>query len=122
MIVYVIETGEYSDRHICAITDDKEKAEKLKLIFTTDWEEARVRTYDTDAYNKIVDEEYHAFSCYEKNGEVKVFELISYDLFDGEMSEGRGIIRCDVLAVDEEHAKKIFCDRLAEYKAQKEGI
>lgn len=48
MNIYIITQGTYDDYQICAVTLDKEEAEKLKMIFTTDPEEpAQIETWDT---------------------------------------------------------------------------
>lgn len=48
MIIYVITKGEYSDYGICAVTENKEKAELLKKYYSDEWNEAKIEEYDTE--------------------------------------------------------------------------
>ena len=35
--VYVITKGQYSDYHICAVTMDKDRAERMRKLYNGDW-------------------------------------------------------------------------------------
>ena len=116
MTYYAITKGEYSDYHICAITADKEKAERLKKIYTDEWDDAEIEEYE-DA----------------ENGEVRVF--FRYDLQNGEVSAwdfngeekvmatpDGAIFGVDVYAQDADHARKKAYDMIAKYMAENAGI
>lgn len=124
MIVYVITKGSYSDYHICAVTTDKNRAKKLKRIYTDSWDKAYIEKYDTGKTDEMVDKDYKCFACYDMPNGIEVkLENPDYHIDKTRIEKDwGGHYFCYVLAVDEEHAKKIFCDKLAEYKAQKEGI
>lgn len=49
MKVYVITEGNYSDYHICTVTTNKERAEKLVKIFSDNWDDAKIEEYDTES-------------------------------------------------------------------------
>ena len=51
MKIYIITSGCYSDYHIDAVTDDKEKAEFLKLKYSNEYDPANIEEYDTDEYS-----------------------------------------------------------------------
>lgn len=124
MIVYVITKGSYSDYHICAVTTDKQRAKKLKSIYTDSLDEAYIEEHDTEKTDEMVDNNYKCFACSDMPNGIEV-KLENPDYHIGKMQitkDWKGHYYADVLAVDEEHAKKIFCDKLAEYKAQKDGI
>jgi len=44
---YAITDGDYSDYHIIAITDDKERAENIKKLYTTNWSEPMIEEFLT---------------------------------------------------------------------------
>lgn len=48
MLIYIITQGAYEDYRICAVTLNKEEAERLKDVFTTDPEDpAQIETWGT---------------------------------------------------------------------------
>jgi hypothetical protein len=49
MKVYVITRGEYSDYHICAVALDRQRAERLKVIYTGGWDQAEIEEFDTES-------------------------------------------------------------------------
>lgn len=48
MKIYVITKGEYSDYHICAVTDDLERAKTLVMYYSSAWEDANIEEFDTE--------------------------------------------------------------------------
>ena len=46
MKIYAITKGTYSDYHICALTVDKNRAERLKKIYSNNYEEAIIEIYE----------------------------------------------------------------------------
>lgn len=122
MIVYVIEEGEYSDRGVAAVRETLEEAKeyvRLKL-------ESQKGGY----------EEKYSITCFDTKGCI-VFQEDAYDIWlkDGEIKDIRKLDNCpgcldfveyenymQIHAKDEEHARKIAYDKLAELKARKAGI
>lgn len=124
MKVYVIMKGDYSDKHLCCVTDSEEKAEILKKKFSDKWDEAYWYECDTDEYNLITDEGYSTYECQCIDGAVYVDEVnIGYpDSKKVRHYPESGIYVATVHAKDEAHAKKIFADMVAKCKAEEEGI
>ena len=46
--VYVITKGDYSDYHICAVTMDEDRAERMQKMYGGKYDEARIETYTLD--------------------------------------------------------------------------
>lgn len=117
MIIYVICKGEYSDYHICAVTENKEKAKKLEKMFTSEYDEAYIEEYDTEQFLDITDRGYKYYSCSLHYGKLIIKEKINFDYAEEKIRKrGYSHFWADVQAKDEEHAKKIFFDKLAECK------
>lgn len=122
MIVYVIEEGEYSDRRVVAVRESLDEAKeyvKLKL-------ESQKGGY----------KETYGIGCFDTKGGA-VYQEDAYDVwfYDGEIDIIRKTKDCcscldnveyesymQIHAKDEEHARKIAYDKLAELKARKAGI
>lgn len=120
--VYVITQGDYSDYHICAVTLDKELAEKLCKVYSNlkyypYFDPAQIEEYDLQ----------------QSMDDVRIMYRVEIDCGDIEVTEDRYENKEDVfgdknyftayvLARDQEHAVKIAQDRRAEYLAKKEGI
>jgi hypothetical protein len=121
--VYVITKGIYSDYHICAVTLDKSRAERLKKLLYENYEEATIEEYTLNEYKE--------------NGNVYYVEFhddapptIGLDEYDGSylyenvpcVLDWYDPIRVYVRAKDEQHAMKIAQDEYAKWKAEKEGV
>ena len=123
---YAVTDGDYSDYRIIAITDNKERAENIKKLYSGKHSEPIIEEFfDSESKDE-------AFYCvrYDTDG--------SYDVnlrdFDSEYFSNINIIkentfyndwwkyRVFVMAKDKPHAIKIAQDLWAEYKAKKEGI
>lgn len=127
MNVYVITAGKYSDYHICAVTEDKNKAEILRKAFSSPYGyDAKIEKYDTEKYSTVIDYGYKPYSCIQlTDGKIQIqdSELRSWVDYNKVFHSAHdNYYRMDVLAKDKRQARKIFTDRLAEYKAKKEGI
>lgn len=129
MIVYVVQKGEYSDRTICAVATDPSIAEEIRRRCSSDYTEAFIETFETDVLNPVLDGMplYHV--RFDPHGNITVNEEAqSYEwdyLHDNlqNVTERRdGNLEIFVLAWDAAHAKKIACDRRAQYLAEREGI
>lgn len=125
-IFYAVTDGYHSDYHIIAITDNKERAENVKKLYSSEYSEPMIEEF-FDSESK--DEAFYSVR-YDTDG--------SYDVilreFDWDNSFNINIIKENtshdgwwkykvfVMAKDEHHAIKIAQDLWAEYKAKKEGI
>lgn len=136
MKVYAITKGEYSDYHICAIVDNKEKAELIKEALTDDWGEPYIEEYDTediniDGYLKY-DEYYVEQDITTGNMDVRKSEkspdyICLAQVIDDESRgyqcpEKENKLTTVVYADDAKRAIKIAADRFAKYKAEKAGL
>lgn len=119
---YVITRGSYSDYHICAVTLDKDRAEKLRKMFSDHWNKANIEEYTLDEKKKR--RKYGVM--FDVEGAFKRFYAEECDLHDDgfidDWNDDDGGITVWVESADEAHALKIAQDRLAEYKAKKAGI
>lgn len=123
---YAVTDGDYSDYHIIAITDNKERAENIKKLYSGKYSEPMIEEFfDGEAKNEaLYDVLYNTDGSYN----------VTLQTFDKEYSSDINIIRENVpnnhwwkysvlvMAKDENHAIKIAQDLWAEYKAKKEGI
>lgn len=123
---YAVTDGDYSDYHIIAIADNKERAENIKKLYSGKYSEPMIEEFfDGESKDEVL---YDVW--YETNGSYKLF-LQTFDM--NELSNinivKENVLRNDwwkysvlVMAKDENHAIKIAQDLWAEYKAKKEGI
>lgn len=123
---YAVTDGDYSDYHIIAITDNKERAENIKKLYSGKYSEPMIEEFfDGESKDEAL---YDVW--YETNGSYRLF-LQNFDM--NELSNinivKENILRDDwwkysvlVIAKDKNHAIKIAQDLWAEYKAKKEGI
>lgn len=125
MKVYVILKGEYSDRHICAVATDERIAKLLEQRFTDDYFNAYIEEFETDIFVDIVDKGYKAYYCRETSEGIIADKSELSDFLEsrGEiLKTSTGAHYAEILARDAAHARKIFTDKLAEYKAREAGI
>ena len=118
--VYVITKGTYSDYHICAVTGDEERAEKLRELYSTRDDDARIEEY-------ILDETEKAMALY--NVEFSEWILPEVTRAEYDFEEVTPVIYgfsdhvlVRVRAKDEDHALKIAQDEYAKWKAEKAGV
>ena len=121
---YAVTDGDYSDYHIVAITDNKERAENIKKLYTTKYSEPMIEEY----FDGEVSDEAVYFVRYKTDGNYDVY-LDDFDMGNSNINVIYESTGCDwfkydvtVMAKDENHAIKIAQDLWAEYKAKKEGI
>ena len=121
MKLYAITKGEYSDYRIITLTTDKERAERLAKLCSTDYEDATVEEYE----DGVVLENRNMFQVlYYKDNSIRCNELSFED--KARLCEEPPIVRkhgvyalqYEVLVEAENHdiATKIACDVLAKYK------
>ena len=116
--VYVITAGEYSDYHICAVTDDKESAENFRMLNESEWCPARIEEYVIDQMKEPPKSYWHI--TYNLRGECRCCSLYHYAEGKNEPDE-RVDLNCftfytDVIGDDKSKALKIAQDRIAKYK------
>ena len=123
---YAVTDGDYSDYHIIAITDNKERAENIKKLYSGKYSEPMIEEF-FDSESK--DEGFY-YVTYRADGSYDAFlqDFGMKNLSDINIVK-ESILRNSwwkysvlVMAKDENHAIKIAQDLWAEYKAKKEGI
>lgn len=119
MKIYVITKGEYSDYHICAVTDDKEKAEILANRFSDHWDEAGIEEYDTDDCEIIIKQK-NIYECGKDKETNKIsISKVNYINDENVVKEYSKYFLVYVRADNEEQALKIASDQFAKYRAEK---
>ena len=120
---YVILKGIYSDKHIVAVTCDKQKAEKLKECYSDSHQNARIEEWEESNVNlrNYYYIEYDVF-----NNDYDISKISQEDIYDDiskviEFSRGSEL-DVYVQADNEDLALKIARDLFTEYKAKKEGL
>lgn len=113
-MIYVVTDGDYSDYHIIAATVHKEAAERLAKRYN-----AHIEEYE----DGIAIPDYPIWRCEVSDSECQVSKFESDYAIPDAMDKRffkcskRGGALCYVFAKDEDHARKIACDRYAEWKA-----
>ena len=126
--VYVITKGCYSDYHICAVTLDKEKAERLcKLFDDGGMDEPEIEEWDTEQHVDLLSGRKPYLVSFCKNGDLySVYEdTWGFEYFKPEIIERPKIddnLLVKLYAEDKESAIKIAAEKRAKYLAEKEGI
>lgn len=127
MKLYAVTKGCYSDYHIITLTSNKSHAERIAKLYSDKWEEATVEEYEEGNVNdpRIPYEVY-----FYTNGSVAAYAREYNDFHRAEQKKvyhNTARYRtythtvC-VLAQSDEQAMKIAIDRLAQWKAEREGI
>lgn len=141
MKVYVITQGEYSDYGICAVSLDKDDAERKCALLNRNvrcGEYCEIEEYDTDDLKVDTDEEVKKrfeMQVDEKTGEIEWFieSYLTFDSIDKIFYSKKDCFGCgkdrfiNVYATlpkdtTEEQAKKIMLDRVAKFKAERAGL
>ena len=127
--VYIVTAGDYSDYHICAASLDKARAEILAEKYTDSYDEATVEEYELDEFFGEAEQGYFWYWCWCKIengmfGQVKVRQLDSYG--NGLVGKVVKSLRheqlfVDVLAENDEHARKIAAEKFATYVYEHAG-
>ena len=137
MKIYIVLRGHYSDRHICGVATNPDIAERIKTLCSDpdpeyDYGHAYIEEYDTNIWYPLGQggKLYRVWMY--SDGRVDVQEITDDYEYESYLQGGGGrvwrqsfgneILCTNVFAINEEHAKKIACDRRAEYLAQQEGI
>lgn len=130
MKIYVITKGEYSDYHICAVTESKEKAEMLREVFSRneyEYDKAKIEEYDTE--NPDIEKILYPMweIVFNGNGSVKSIDEVTYgvDRYREEIYDQYYVkngVFVALFAKDKESAIKIAAERRAKYLAEKQGL
>lgn len=128
---YAVTAGHYSDYHIIAITDNKERADNIAKIYRDDgWNaEPQVQEFvDSGVIEDVLwrvsaraDGSYYVYCEELDKKNVNVIEEVLPSISNNFGKTGEKYSVC-VFAKDKDHAIKIAQDLWAEYKAKKEGI
>lgn len=129
MIVYVITAGIYSDYHISGVALEKEKAEQIVKMLKREskgtfmYDQAQIEEYDTDVLETALRGGKSWLVWYKPNG-VLGAELYGdnyIDYLDYNRVSQNGFRKCYevcVIALNEDHAKKIGKDLIMKYIAE----
>lgn len=139
MKIYVITAGEYSDYHICAVTDDPVSAENLRAFYTTGtYSQATIETYETKALperpktcwscsygiREGVDRNCGVMRCTEVRY-ISKEDAVEWEVWETKINNVEysfGTFHVYVFAKDEEQAKKIAAEQIYQYKYKAESI
>lgn len=120
MKIYVITSGYYSDYHIDAVTDDKDKAEFLKLKFSDEYDEANIEEYDTDKYQvEGVPNQLHWKVIVFKKSKPIIRPMLSGEVKFLVYNDNHELCEAVVIAKTKEQALKIVRDKYAQYLSEK---
>ena len=147
MKIYVITKGEYSGYHICAATTDKDRAEMLKRMASTDGlygEEAKIEEYDDYMGLDLLPGKVYQVEIGYKDSAQTYFdvddayyvggdELDRYRLYSRQdeihgridkrvRNDGEIVYTAYVVAPNEDKAEKIGIDMIQEYRAKEMGL
>lgn len=136
MKVYAITSGEYSDYYINAVALTRENAEQICAMLNSPKRHysdvATIEEYDTDEIQCGVNEDVGL--CYEAKFNYKTLENIYwgkpfYSFARNEIKRGLLDHRYEILIaatfpkdMPQEKARKIMKDRVAKWKAEREGL
>ena len=135
MKVYVLTSGSYSDYHVECVTLNKENAEKLRDLHQDNWDPWDIEEYDTDTVDVLVKPDKYTFNVTILMDTDMNVTRIRAEVCFGEIEFGvvfvdrswpngksRWKVQINVMAKNNEQAKKIALDKLAEWKAKQSGI
>jgi len=144
--VYVITRGEYSNYHICAVTMDEEKAQRLRMKYTCEYEKAEIEEYPLDDEMVYIPEYIPVFKVqFYKDGKNEIslshfvekgtenppkYKIEKHKKLKSDYRNYRGedlweyydVSVVMVAAKDRGHALKIASDVRAQKKAEEEGV
>lgn len=123
---YAVTDGDYSDYHIIAITDNKERAENIKKLYSGKYSEPMIEEFfDSESKDEGIyyiiyraDGSYDAFLQDFDVTNLSDINIINENTFYDNWWKYSVL----VMAKDENHAIKIAQDLWTEYRAKKEGI
>ncbi len=115
MKIYAVTKGQYSDYHICALTTSKSNAERLRVLYSNDWDDAVIEEFEDGEGEDLrrlwfYDKERDYASVRDYPEEEQVCTCLGV------------IVGAYVYAKGKKHAEKKARDMIAEYKAKKDWI
>lgn len=124
MIIYLIVKGDYYE-YVCAVTEKKENAERLRKLFSSDHSTAEIKKYNTKDSNEIAVAGYKPFLITSTTDGVSIRieedTDLDYNDFNNISLNSFGNYTCHIAAKDKEHAKKIFRALLADYRYENQS-
>ena len=124
MIIYLIVKGDYYE-YVCAVTEKKENAERLRKLFSSDHSTAEIKKYNTKDSNEIAVAGYKPFLITSTTDGVHIRieedTDLDYNDFNNISLNSFGNYTCHIAAKDKEHAKKIFRALLADYRYENQS-
>lgn len=124
MIIYLIVKGDYYE-YVCAVTEKKENAERLRKLFSSDHSTAEIKKYNTKDSNEIAVAGYKPFLITSTTDGVYIRieedTDLDYNDFNNISLNSFGNYTCHIAAKDKEHAKKIFRALLADYRYENQS-
>ena len=126
MKVYVITHGKYSDYHICAIAATKEMAEKLRVFYSDQFDQANIGEWEVEenlGERQIPNRKYYTVEK-DRSGKLYITNEFYWDGYGVDMFVGyyNGYYEVNVMADDEDSALKIGADKIAQYEAERLGL
>lgn len=112
-MIYVITKGDYSDYHIVAATVSKDTAQKMAKRYDAEIEEYEDAVIIPDKSIWLVRVSDNGCKAYENDGDYAIPDAMSGKIYP---NSKLGFVTLWVFADDEEHAKKIACDKYAQWK------
>lgn len=119
MKIWVIQKGEYSDRHIIGVTETEDLAKKIVEATSDNYNKSFYREFDTDQFKDAR----HRYIVSNWTDEWKA-EYDDYDIYEYYGNDNKMLSEFEyvIFAENQEQAIKIAQDMLAENKAKKAGI
>lgn len=122
MTVYVLTEGEYSDYGVVGVTLDYNKALNwLENQLGNNWQCPSILEFDTDDKPNPRNGAGKSYYATVGDGWADAFEWAIENIPNKVVYDGRHY-KVYVYAKDQDHAKKIAQDLVAEYRAREEGI
>lgn len=119
MKVYVVEKGQYSERHVVAVVETKEAAEKIcgAISGYYDYDRARYEEFDTEQFSTGL----VRFYGYFEDGHDLEYDEYNYWI-DFKESTLNDMSPCIIYAESISQARKILQDMVAQEEAERRGL
>ena len=128
-MIYVITKGSYSDYHICAVATNKEKAEELRRMYSSKYEDAEIEEFEENVPSyELFNSNPHSYwkVMFQQDGRLQSTPEHYFDEPNLSMAVkpyfNNSIVVYDINASDAATALKIAQDERAKYLAEKFGL